>query len=166
MKPGAWILPKQQTMDNAITRLKQRYPEACHLYCHTEPAKEWNPRLSLQEQWRDWNPVQTNISQYLARLGLNWHQLAPLYPEQLSGGMWQRLHFVVQLLRQPDFLYLDHAFSGLDLFLIIPLIKELKAFSGAIIIRSYQPHLINQICQGSLYLPEQNREQSFENNNL
>ena len=61
-------------------------------------------------------PVKINVDlalQYAQIMGLTKEDLAK-YPSELSGGMRQRVALARAFIIQPDLLFLDESFSGLD----------------------------------------------------
>lgn len=62
-----------------------------------------------------WTEQRDEIIAMMERLGLaQGKQLLKRYPFELSGGMAQRIAFIMSLIRRPDYLILDEPTSALD----------------------------------------------------
>jgi NitT/TauT family transport system ATP-binding protein len=81
----------------------------------------FGPEVSEFRLWRRWTPrfhhrrreVRVQALNYLRRLGLA-EADGRKYPDQLSGGMQQRVAIAQALMTQPRILLMDEAFSALD----------------------------------------------------
>ena len=71
------------------------------------------PWLNVEENISIHGKVK-NIDSYLEMIGLKEYRES--YPEELSGGMAQRVSLVRALSYQPDTLFMDEPFSALDYF--------------------------------------------------
>jgi len=79
-------------------------PEVCQFNLITR----WTPRFyAHRKQWR------REALGYLRRLGLG-ESDASKYPDELSGGMQQRVAIAQALMNRPRILLMDEAFSALD----------------------------------------------------
>ena len=59
--------------------------------------------------------IKEDVLDKVQLLGLNQgEQLLKRYPFELSGGMAQRVAFIMSLIRRPDYLFLDEPTSALD----------------------------------------------------
>lgn len=58
------------------------------------------------------------------------HKTIDLYPHQLSGGMAQRLSFILALLYDPDLLILDEPTSGIDYPIINLMLHAIKRYAA------------------------------------
>jgi len=81
----------------------------------------FGPEVSQFRLWRRWTPafrrrrreLRKQASEYLRRIGLSPADGAK-YPDQLSGGMQQRVAIAQALMTEPRILLMDEAFSALD----------------------------------------------------
>jgi peptide/nickel transport system ATP-binding protein len=65
---------------------------------------------------------------YFLLPGLN--ELSKVYPYELSGGMAQRLSFVISILMNPELLILDEPTSGIDTAIANLFLLKIKEFIG------------------------------------
>jgi NitT/TauT family transport system ATP-binding protein len=68
----------------------------------------WTPRYRRRHKG-----FEAEAHEYLAAMGLH-ESDAPKYPDQLSGGMQQRVAIAQALIMKPSILLMDEAFSALD----------------------------------------------------
>jgi NitT/TauT family transport system ATP-binding protein len=81
----------------------------------------FGPEVSNFRLWRRWTPafrrrrreLRRQASDYLRRIGLSQAD-GSKYPDQLSGGMQQRVAIAQALMTEPRILLMDEAFSALD----------------------------------------------------
>jgi NitT/TauT family transport system ATP-binding protein len=81
----------------------------------------FGPEVSHFGLWRRWTPafrrrrreLRKQAYEYLRRIGLSQSDGAK-YPDQLSGGMQQRVAIAQALMTEPRILLMDEAFSALD----------------------------------------------------
>lgn len=69
------------------------------------------------------------------------------YPHELSGGMKQRMAFIMGILPEPDFLILDEVTTGLDRLnkdIILDKIREIRSSKGILLI-SHELDLVKEI---------------------
>ena len=59
----------------------------------------------------------------------NSKELFKLYPYEVSGGMAQRINFILALLTRPEIIILDEPTSGIDTAILYLFIERLKAFT-------------------------------------
>ena len=70
-------------------------------------------RLLLPSWWRDRKRIYAEASEMLGHVGLQQRD-AGKYPDQLSGGMQQRVAIAQSLIMHPKILLMDESFSALD----------------------------------------------------
>ena len=70
-------------------------------------------RLVSRRWWKQRAAIRQESLEYLERVGLS-RKDARKYPDQLSGGMQQRVALAQALMMQPRILLMDEAFSALD----------------------------------------------------
>ncbi len=70
-------------------------------------------RLLLPQWWKQRREIRAEALEYLERVGLTRND-ANKYPDQLSGGMQQRVAIAQALILRPRILLMDEAFSALD----------------------------------------------------
>ncbi len=70
-------------------------------------------RLLLAHWWKTRAAIRRESLEYLGRVGLS-HKDSRKYPDQLSGGMQQRVALAQALILRPQILLMDEAFSALD----------------------------------------------------
>ena len=70
-------------------------------------------RLVSPAWWKTRKNIRDESSEYLRRVGLS-PKDGSKYPDQLSGGMQQRVSIAQSLIMQPRILLMDEAFSALD----------------------------------------------------
>ncbi|WP_353458461.1 ATP-binding cassette domain-containing protein [Staphylococcus coagulans] len=77
--------------------------------------KHFNALYATKSKRPSRKDQQSEIHQMMTQLGLSQpEQLLKRYPFELSGGMAQRIAFIMALVRQPDCLVLDEPTSALD----------------------------------------------------
>lgn len=70
-------------------------------------------RLLVPQWWKARSDIRRESMEYLERVGLTRNDAAK-YPDQLSGGMQQRVAIAQALILRPPILLMDEAFSALD----------------------------------------------------
>ena len=90
----------------------QRYSLYPHLSVLQNIALARSMRVSPLECWQRRKEYDEQAMRILARVGLAEH--APKYPQELSGGMQQRVAIAQALLARPRVLLMDEPFGALD----------------------------------------------------
>jgi ABC-2 type transport system ATP-binding protein len=75
--------------------------------------------------------------------------------ETLSNGMTQKVQFIAAVLHDPDFLFIDEPFSGLDpssVELITRSILDLAALGKAVILSTHNIEIAEQVCSRVIML--------------
>ena len=90
----------------------QRYSLYPHLSVLQNVALARSMRVSPLECWQRRKEFDEQAMRILARVGLAEH--APKYPQELSGGMQQRVAIAQALLARPRVLLMDEPFGALD----------------------------------------------------
>jgi len=90
----------------------QRYSLYPHLSVLDNVALARSLRVSLLERWRRRNEFEQQAMEILERVKLAEH--ARKYPQELSGGMQQRVAIAQALLARPRVVLMDEPFGALD----------------------------------------------------
>jgi ABC-type Fe3+/spermidine/putrescine transport system ATPase subunit len=85
-------------------------------------------------------------------------------PEKLSGGQQQRVALARALAAEPDFLFLDEPFSGLDLVTKITLLEEISLLAEkkkiTLVLVSHDPIEATTLCRQAVVLNQGRIEES------
>ncbi|MCK9394119.1 MAG: ATP-binding cassette domain-containing protein [Methylobacter sp.] len=85
-------------------------------------------------------------------------------PEKLSGGQQQRVALARALAAEPDFLFLDEPFSGLDLVTKITLLEEISLLAEkkkiTLVLVSHDPIEATTLCRQTVVLNQGRIEES------
>jgi len=84
-------------------------------YVFQDPANSFDPLRKLDYYFRRFKLDHIKAQELLSYLFLpSLKELGGMYPYELSGGMAQRLSFVIAVLMNPELLILDEPTSGID----------------------------------------------------
>jgi ABC-type Fe3+/spermidine/putrescine transport system ATPase subunit len=96
--------------------------------------------------------------------------LAKRKPHEVSGGQQQRIALARAIAAQPDFLFLDEPFSGLDLILKSKLLKDIaeiaKSKNTTLILVTHDPLEATALCTKAVVLKEGRLEEKGNLNQL
>ena len=94
----------------------------------------------------------------------NIEALSDRKPEKLSGGQQQRVALARALAAEPDFLFLDEPFSGLDLVTKITLLEEISLLAEkkkiTLVLVSHDPIEATTLCRQAVVLNQGRIEES------
>ena len=85
-----------------------------------------------------------SAAQFLYHFGFS-HNLQHSYFSSLSGGEKRKLHLVITLLKNPNFLVLDEPTNDLDLFTLGRLEEFLLEFNGCLLIVSHDRYFLDRL---------------------
>lgn len=100
--------------------------------------------------------VEMRTHEALAMCGID--PLAKRLPGDLSGGQQQRVALARALATQPDFLFLDEPFSGLDLVTKTRLLDEIRKLARqrqfTIVLVAHDPMEVTVLCNAAVVIEE------------
>ncbi|RLD38231.1 MAG: ABC transporter ATP-binding protein [Bacteroidetes bacterium] len=92
----------------------------------------------------DMGKTQISAAQFLFHFGFS-HNLQHSFFSSLSGGEKRKLHLVLTLLKNPNFLILDEPTNDLDLFTLGRLEEFLLDFQGCLLIVSHDRYFLDRL---------------------
>lgn len=95
-------------------------------------------------EYIDMGKTQISAAQFLFHFGFS-HSLQHSFFASLSGGEKRKLHLVLTLLKNPNFLILDEPTNDLDLFTLGRLEEFLLDFPGCLIIVSHDRYFLDRL---------------------
>ncbi len=95
-------------------------------------------------EYIDMGKTQLTASQFLFHFGFS-HDLQHSFFGSLSGGEKRKLHLVLTLLKNPNFLILDEPTNDLDLFTLSRLEVFLSDFQGCLLIVSHDRYFLDRL---------------------
>ncbi len=107
-------------------------------YVPQDPGRSLNPKLQvidilaepLEAQGVPWRIIEDKAREVLGFVGLS-DKVLDMYPDQLSGGMQQRVLIARALIHDPEILILDEPTSALDVSIQAQIIKLINKIYGA-----------------------------------
>ena len=113
-----------------------------------------NVLLGLSGAGSSRRETQKRARRALTRCGIE--SFADRLPNTLSGGEQQRIALARAIAPQPDFLFLDEPFQGLDLVTKNHLLGEIKALAGeehfTIVLVTHDPLEVTALCRSAVVL--------------
>ncbi len=101
-------------------KIKYVFQDAVNSFDHLKTFKYYFERLAV-----DQNEIDPLLEYFLLP---KYQELSKLYPYEVSGGMAQRINFVLVLLCHPQIIILDEPTSGIDLAISNLFLLKLKEF--------------------------------------
>ena len=95
-------------------------------------------------EYIDLGNTKISVAQFLFHFGFS-HNLQHSFFSNLSGGEKRKLHLVITLLKNPNFLILDEPTNDLDLFTLGKLEEFLIDFKGCLIIVSHDRFFLDRL---------------------
>jgi ATP-binding cassette subfamily F protein uup len=95
-------------------------------------------------EYIDMGKTQITASQFLFHFGFS-HSLQHSFFSSLSGGEKRKLHLVLTLLKNPNFLILDEPTNDLDLFTLGRLEEFLLEFQGCLLIVTHDRYFLDRL---------------------
>lgn len=109
-------LTYQGTIDFDLTKADAVFQDVqSNMFQNVRLEKHFQYLHEVSHSDLTWTAQKSEILTMMERLGLaKGEQLLKRYPFELSGGMAQRIAFIMSLIRRPDYLILDEPTSALD----------------------------------------------------
>lgn len=85
-----------------------------------------------------------SVAQFLNYFGYGYHEHYKLY-SKLSGGQKRKIHLLLTLIGNPNFLILDEPTNDLDIFTLNQLESFLRNFAGCIIVVSHDRYFMDRV---------------------
>lgn len=95
-------------------------------------------------EYIDMGKTQISAAQFLFHFGFS-HSLQHSFFSSLSGGEKRKLHLVLTLLKNPNFLILDEPTNDLDLFTLGRLEEFLLEFQGCLLIVTHDRYFLDRL---------------------
>ena len=100
-------------------------------YVFQDAANSFDPLKTIKYYFDNASSTQKEVDDLLNYFLLpDYSQISTLYPYELSGGMAQRLGFVMTFLAQPQLIILDEPTSGIDYTIANLLLLKLREYAA------------------------------------
>lgn len=104
-----------------------------------------------------------SVAQFLNYFGFGYHEHYKLF-SKLSGGQKRKIHLLLTLIGNPNFLILDEPTNDLDIFTLNQLENFLRDFSGCIIVVSHDRYFMDRVADHLFVFEGEGKIKDFPGN--